>query len=75
MLRRRKAFRRTLPPEAFDEGIHVCHPCHKAIHRFLDEKTLGREYRTLEALRAHPELAAFVAWVRTQDPEAKISVR
>jgi hypothetical protein len=74
-LRRNRWFRRNLPPERFQEGIDVCRPCHKAIHRFIDEKTLGRRYASREALLEHPELAAFIAWVRTQDPGARIRMR
>ena len=74
MLRRRAWFRQNVPPERWQAGIDVCHPCHKAIHRFIDEKELGRTYNTLERLRDHPDLRAFVAWVQTQDPDARIRV-
>jgi 5-methylcytosine-specific restriction endonuclease McrA len=46
------------------------HPiCHRAIHRALDNKALERGYATAEALRAHPELARFIAWVANKDPD------
>ncbi|SEP95228.1 hypothetical protein SAMN05421693_1127 [Ectothiorhodospira magna] len=43
--------------------IWICRPCHSQIHRVLDEKTLEREYNTLEALRDHPDVRAFVQWI------------
>jgi hypothetical protein len=38
--------------------------CHNEIHATLGETELARSYSTVEALRAHPRLAAFAAWVR-----------
>lgn len=38
--------------------------CHNEIHARLTETELARAYSTPEALRAHPELARFIAWVR-----------
>lgn len=40
--------------------------CHRQIHALLTETQLAREYSTVEALLAHPDLAAFVAWVKTR---------
>jgi hypothetical protein len=42
-------------------GINVCRECPTAIQCFLSEKKLGRNYNTLEKLRAHEALAGFVA--------------
>lgn len=38
--------------------------CHNEIHATLSEAELARLYNTPEALRAHPRLERFVAWVR-----------
>ena len=38
--------------------------CHNEIHATLSEAELARNFSTVEALRAHPRIAAFVAWVR-----------
>jgi hypothetical protein len=38
--------------------------CHQAIHATLSEPELARDFRTIEALRQHPDLARFIAWVR-----------
>lgn len=43
--------------------------CHRKIHAVLDEKTLARDYSTPEALRTHPELRAFLRWIRRKHPE------
>ena len=46
------------------------HPiCHRTIHRTLGNKALARDYASAEALRAHPELAKFIAWVANKDPD------
>ncbi len=39
------------------------HICHREIHATLNETELARQYNTVEALRDHPRLARFVAWV------------
>ena len=48
--------------------VRVHQICHNEIHSALTETELARSYSTPEALRAHPPLARFVAWVRTKDP-------
>ncbi|MGR3493230.1 MAG: HNH endonuclease [Shimia sp.] len=45
------------------------HICHKEIHATLTEAELARDYRTPEALRSHPRLAKFAAWVAKRPPE------
>lgn len=42
--------------------IHVI--CHRMIHRVFDECALAMDYADPEAVRAHAEIARFVAWVR-----------
>jgi hypothetical protein len=37
--------------------------CHNEIHATLTETDLARHYASIDALRAHPRLAKFVAWV------------
>lgn len=43
--------------------------CHRKIHATFSEKELARDYATWEALRAHPEIQAFVKWVSKKPPE------
>jgi len=46
------------------------HPiCHKAIHATLTNKELERSYADPEKLRAHPEIARFIAWVSGKEPD------
>ena len=42
--------------------------CHKEIHATLTETELARDYNTPKALRAHPHLAKFAAWVAQRPP-------
>lgn len=44
------------------------HICHKEIHATLTEAELARSYNTPEALRGHPRLAKFIAWVARRPP-------
>ena len=48
------------------EAIHVV--CHRKIHSVFTPKELASVYGTPEAVRAHPEIAAFVRWVRRKPP-------
>ena len=46
------------------------HPiCHRAIHRFLTNQQIARDFASPRALRAHPEIAKFIAWVADKDPD------
>ena len=46
------------------------HPiCHRVIHRTLGNKELERDYASADALRAHPDIAKFIAWVADKDPD------
>ena len=69
---------RPIPPEA-RQSLHHLTPklrggkggptvrlhqiCHNEIHATLTEAELARDYNTVAALRAHPRLARFAAWV------------
>lgn len=63
-LHRKPRYKRRFPREVLQAGVMLCRDCHDAVHRFVSEKDLGSQYRSLEALRAHPEIARFVTWVR-----------
>lgn len=48
-------------------GVHTAalhRICHRQVHALLTEAELARAFHTIEALRAHPELARFIRWVR-----------
>ena len=42
--------------------------CHQKIHQTIPEKELARRYHTWEALSEHPEIRAFISWVRKRPP-------
>lgn len=42
--------------------------CHAEIHAALTEAELAAGYATIEALRSHPRLAKFIAWVGKRPP-------
>lgn len=42
--------------------------CHKQIHATLSEAELARGHANMAALRAHPDLAKFIAWVAKRPP-------
>ena len=44
------------------------HICHKEIHAALSETDLARHFTTVAALRSHPRLARFAAWVAKRPP-------
>ena len=49
--------------------------CHSTIHKTLSETDLARRYDSVDALRAHPDLARFFAWVAKRPPGWKGKVR
>lgn len=42
--------------------------CHRKIHSVFTEKELLNDFHTWEALRATPEIEAFIAWVSKKEP-------
>lgn len=42
--------------------------CHLVIHATLSEAEIARDYATIAALRAHPEISRFIAWVAKRPP-------
>ncbi len=44
------------------------HICHKEIHARFSGAELARGYATVEALRADPGIAKFLAWVQKRPP-------
>lgn len=43
--------------------------CHSAIHARFSETELAKRLADVEALRTHPALTEFIAWVKTKPPE------
>ena len=51
------------------ETVTMHRVCHGKIHAVLSEAELRDHYHTVESLRAHPELAAFIRWIARKPPE------
>lgn len=74
---------RPIPPEAKQSQHHLIPKlrggkggetvllhqiCHNEIHATLTETELARSYHTIDALRSHPRLKKFIAWVGKRPP-------
>lgn len=59
--------------------VSVHRACHKQIHALFTETELAQQYASPQALRAHPELARFIDWVKDKpsdfNPPARRSRR
>jgi hypothetical protein len=53
----------------------LCRPCHSHVHATLPNKALEREFNTVQALSAHPEIARFVKWVRQKPDGTRVNFR
>ena len=73
---RNKRTRRTFTKEEVKTRIAMlCRPCHDQVHALISEKELERSYNTVEALAAHPDVAAFAAWIADKPDGFKARVR
>ncbi|MEL6317054.1 MAG: HNH endonuclease [Pseudomonadota bacterium] len=70
--KRARQSRHHLTPKAkggkYGPTVLLHHICHNEIHATLSEAELARDYADVEALRAHPRLARFLAWIAGKDP-------
>ena len=44
-------------------GLMLCRECHDAIHKFIEEKDMGRNYNTKALLMEHEKVNNFVKWI------------
>jgi 5-methylcytosine-specific restriction endonuclease McrA len=59
-----------LPKSQGGRETHTIHRiCHRKIHATFTEKELARSYTNWQALQAHEDIAAFIAWVQKKAPE------
>ena len=49
--------------------------CHKQIHALFTETELARQYSSIEALQAHPEIARFINWVKQKPNGLNLQTR
>ena len=64
--RGRKWFKKRYTYEELRRTVKICADCHSAIHKFISDKELGRQFSTLDSLMQHPEIAKYVTWVSKQ---------
>ncbi len=62
--------RHHLVPKTFKgtEQFPIHKVCHKKIHSVFTEKELYKSFNTWDRLKAHPEIAPFIAWVAKKEP-------
>ena len=65
-LHRKRWVKARFSVSALQSGLWLCRDCHDAVHRFISHRELAESFHSLEALRGHPEVAKFVAWVARQ---------
>lgn len=53
----------------------LCRACHSQVHALLSNQMLAQQYHTIAALRSHPEIARFAAWIATKPAGLKVTVR
>ncbi len=59
-----KWFRKRFSREEMQRrGALLCRPCHRFVHERHEEKVLGREFNTLEALQNDAAVRDFAAWI------------
>jgi hypothetical protein len=51
------------------ETEYVHRICHRKIHSLWTEAELARDYASPEAIRAHPDMQAFIRWIARKPPE------
>ena len=49
--------------------------CHKQIHALFTETELARQYSTVQALKAHPEMERFINWVKQKPNDMNPPIR
>lgn len=72
LIPRQKTKRKNLDPSP---TIAICSACHRQIHTLYTNAQLATELNTLDKLRHDPQLQAFLAWVKKQDPNRHVKVR
>lgn len=56
-------FKKNFTRDDMKRGINVCNECHFAVHKFISEKELGRNFNTLEKIMEHKLVRGFVEWI------------
>ena len=72
---RRPRTRRDFTRDQRRTVVLLCRACHKQIHSLFTESELARNYCSIKALAAHPEMARFIEWMARQPPTVDVPVR
>ena len=59
----------------FGAKAQLCPTCHRQLHALFSETTLAKELQSLEQIRANPEMAGYLNWVRKQKNPTNFRVR
>lgn len=49
--------------------------CHRQVHAILTESQLANNHSTIEALRAHPEIAKFIEWITNKPTHIQAAIK
>jgi len=71
----RKRDPHTYTQEYLNQTAGICRPCHSAIHRIVDLKSMGREYNTIDKLMTLEKVQAFVKWAAKQRLTSKADAK
>jgi len=74
-LHKNKWFKKNFTRKDMARGIDLCRDCHSAIHKFINEKDLGRNYNTKSLLMEHEKVRGFVKWVSTRNSKVRNKTR
>ena len=70
LLGRRIEYHHIVPKSRGGRETAPVHPiCHRTIHAALANREIERDYADPAALRAHPEIARFLVWIRDKAPD------
>ena len=59
-----------VPKSLGGRDMVALHPiCHRKIHQTLSEREIKRSYATIDTLQAHPDIKAFIKWVKKKEPD------
>jgi 5-methylcytosine-specific restriction endonuclease McrA len=53
--------------EGGKQTVDLCMTCHATLHRYFTNETLAREKSSIEALRADPDIARYLQWIKKQN--------
>ncbi len=59
----------------FGPKAKLCPTCHRQLHALFSEATLAKELQSVEQIRANPDMASYLKWVRKQKGAANFRVR